>query len=244
MLIGLLRDGLWQFVGALLALIALIAMVQIYRKQKVRKQLSYDVLSNSSIMTGAEGILGQLEIKYNGEEVSELYVIEIKLVNNGNIAIKAEDIASNIAISVEEGKVLSSEVTYVKPKDLVVKIESVETNKVILAPTLINAGDEFVIKLLVDDMFGEVQVGARIADVRSIERIKGKSTVVLGLGMSVGALIFTIIGVIASQIIEISNMDYLGTMGLALALVFTVLMIIITLISFSQSIESNKSKHS
>ena len=47
----LLRDPLWQFIGALLALLAIGVSVALYLIQRRKKRLSYEIVSNSSLLT-------------------------------------------------------------------------------------------------------------------------------------------------------------------------------------------------
>ena len=65
-MLNLIRDPLWQFVGALLALAAIAVSVFLYRLQAGRKSLAYHVISDTPLFRVDEDIRGKLQIVYEG----------------------------------------------------------------------------------------------------------------------------------------------------------------------------------
>jgi hypothetical protein len=57
----LLRDGIWQFFGAVLGLIAIIVSVIIYLRQRGRKQISCEVVSKSTIVRISDEVKTKLQ---------------------------------------------------------------------------------------------------------------------------------------------------------------------------------------
>ena len=58
----LLRDPVWQFVGAVLAVLAIVASIAIYRLQKVPKRLAYEIVSRSTLLTVKEEIESKVQV--------------------------------------------------------------------------------------------------------------------------------------------------------------------------------------
>ena len=58
-MIELLRDPLWQFVGAILGFVAIGITIIIFWLQRTRKSLSYEILSNTSLLTIKEELEGK-----------------------------------------------------------------------------------------------------------------------------------------------------------------------------------------
>ena len=90
-MVELLRDPLWQFVGAIFGLVAIGIAILIFWLQRTRKSLGYEVISNTSLLTIKEELEGKLQILYEKESVNNVQLIVIKLINTGNLPIASND---------------------------------------------------------------------------------------------------------------------------------------------------------
>lgn len=124
-MIDLLRDPVWQFVGAVLAAIAIVIAVFFYYRQRKRKRLSYQILANTPVLTVDEQIRGKLKVSYEDIPVQNLKLLLLKFINTGNLPIATGDFERPLSISFDsEAKILSSEVIASSPSDLSPSISS------------------------------------------------------------------------------------------------------------------------
>lgn len=170
-MLELLRDPLWQFVGAALAVAALIASFVIYRLQRLRKGVTYDVLSRTNLLTVREELEGKLQVLYEGEPAKSLSLLVLKLWNSGNQPILATDYERPISFGTgEASRLLTADVTEAEPLGLQVDYE-ISGNKLVLKPMLLNPGDSVTLKLLVRDAGARLVPDSRIVGVKSLHRL-------------------------------------------------------------------------
>jgi hypothetical protein len=183
-----LRDPAWQFVGAVLAALAIGATVGIYWLQRQRKRLSYEVVSRNRLLTVTEEHQSKLRVTYDGEPVKDLSILVIRLVNSGNVPIAAQDFATPVIISAgDRARVFSAAITDTDPVELLAEIEK-HDEQVLLVPTLLNAGDAITLKLLVSDYGGKASVFGRIVGVKTIGNLS-KPTALLNVLAATGLLL-------------------------------------------------------
>lgn len=63
----------------------------IYFKQRQRKNISFEVLSNSSLLSVQDEIKKDVQILYKGKLVQQVNLILLRLVNSGNVPILSVD---------------------------------------------------------------------------------------------------------------------------------------------------------
>ncbi len=220
----LLRDPLWQFIGAFFALLTVAVTVLIYVLQRRKKRLSYEILSNSTLMTMREELEGRLEIRFDGEQVSNLHILEFKLFNSGNVPIASTDYERKLEFDCgDEANVLSAEVTETVPADLNATIALVD-NKIVCEPLLLNSKDSVSIKALISDYDGGLTSRARIIGVKTIKRGSPGQAASLGLMfdgalLSVGSLIVVSFTLPEFQAASDTAPDVRFIIGLAVAFV-------------------------
>ena len=186
----ILRDPLWQSVGAFLVVGATIV---IYFLRRRKKRFAYEIISSSSLLSMRDELERNLEIRYGGHEVKDVHLINLKFYNSGNVPIKSEDFERCISIDFGgESRVLSSEVMDTNPQSLEIEYDTSKST-IKLDPVLINSKDSFSIKALVSDYQNELDVDARIVGVSSIRRGPKGQRATLAI-MTFGMLL-TLIGV-------------------------------------------------
>jgi hypothetical protein len=171
-MMGLFRDPVWQFIGAVLAAIAIGIAILIYFRQRRRKRLGYQILANTPVLTVDEQIRGKIKVSYEDIPVRNLQLLLLKFSNTGNVPIATADFERPLSISFgSEAKILSSEVIASRPSDLSPSI-SATGDGIALAPLLLNPNDYFTIKALVSERQGGVSITARIIGVERVVYLK------------------------------------------------------------------------
>jgi len=166
-MLDILRDSIWQFIGAILALITIILILV----QRKRKALSYKIISNTPLVKIKEDLKGRLQVLFDEKPVENIYLIIINFINSGNLPIKSADYESPVNLNFNEDvQLLTAEVIDTKPKTLEVSAK-IEGTKVLLKPTLLNGNDSITIKVLVNQFDGNFSVGGRIIGVKEIREL-------------------------------------------------------------------------
>jgi hypothetical protein len=192
-----LRDQIWQFVGALLGLVALIVSLVIYYRQKQHKAFFYEIIANTSILSVSDEIRSHVQITYEGSPVEDVSYLLIRFSNTGNVPIVAADFDEAVTIRLlQHTHILSVEVIETTPKSLHAGVEvSQQNNTITLQPTLFNPGDSVTVKVLASQVKGRIEVTGRIVGVREIKAVTMRrsalgpnllnATVSLGLGITI-----------------------------------------------------------
>ena len=106
------RDPMWQFIGAISGIGALMVAIIAVFVQRRRKELSYEVLSNSPVLSVREEIEGKLVILFEQQPVKGVQLLEVKLMNSGNQPITSSDFEAPVALEFgERSRILTGEVT-------------------------------------------------------------------------------------------------------------------------------------
>lgn len=183
---GIFYEQIWQFVIAtVIALLAIIVSILIYLKQRQRKALSYKILTNTPLLGIEEKIKGKLQILFDDKPVEDVNLIEIIIINSGNIPILITGYEHPISLSFDEKtKILTSEVFKTNPKSLKATVK-IEDSRIIVPPVLLNSKDSIILKTLVSQFKGKISVDGRIIGVKDIREIKEAQyftcTVLIGL---------------------------------------------------------------
>ena len=148
-MVEILRDPIWQFVGALFAFIATLVSIYLFLLQSKKKSLRYDVLSFTPILTVGDALKEKIEILYEGNPVQNVHFAVVRFYNDGNIPIKESDYVLPLGIFFgEDSKILSAEIVDTTPKTLNPEF-TIKPPLVAFAPLLLNAGDTFTFRALV-----------------------------------------------------------------------------------------------
>lgn len=232
----ILRDSAWQFVGVVIAILALLITVWIYWLQKNRKRFSYEILASSELLTTSEEIHGRIEVLFDKRPVQNVRLIILRFTNDGNIPILDTDFYEPLQISFGgETKILSAEIVGCSPQSFNPKGSIHEDgHSFSVLPTLINSQDSFTIKfLLAQHARGSLKIYSRIVGISSITEGSGTTppfTRVFVLGFIVAGvslisyMVTAIIGAIKDwnkffAIATIVSVAFVMAIGLASTLV-------------------------
>ena len=195
-MLEILRDPVWQFVGAMLALLAIAVTIWAYFAQRPRKRLLVERVARVPLITvGADRIPG-LQITIDGHQIERATVVVVLVRNLGNAPLADSDFESSLTLDFEVGSVvLDAQIAGSTPEHLPVKVER-SANLVTFSKNLLNPGDTFECRILVKDSSGNYVPKARIAGVREIETSSSISMVkpivaLVGVAIAVfGALLW------------------------------------------------------
>ena len=177
----ILRDSIWGFV---IGLVVIILMIIIYKLQRRRKTLSYEIVSNTPLFNVHGEIKGRLQVIFDGKPINDkVHLVMVKIINSGNTPIKPDDYIHPISVNLgESAQILASEVYKTNPENieasikfkLIIEEDSNNPNiatmksEVILNPTLLNGGDSITLKILTTQIADDIIVDGRIVGVKKI----------------------------------------------------------------------------
>jgi len=166
----IIRDPIWQFIGAILALAAIFISIGLYLRQRRRKAMSYEIVSQTPLLSMEEEVKGKLKILFEDEPVQKVHLIVAKVINSGNLSILPTDYQRPVSFGFDnEARVLTAEVIETNPDSLEASI-GIEGKKVVFEPTLLNEKDSITLKMLVSQFDGQVTVDGRIVGVKDIRK--------------------------------------------------------------------------
>lgn len=163
-MLDLLRDGLWQSVGALLALLAILASFWIYKLQQQRKELAFGVISTRRLLTVADELSTRVTVHLDGRQVRDLHLLVFGLKNSGTVAVRPEDFERPLRIVFDSGEIVSASVSSERPYGLGTSL-TVSASTVELTPLLMNANDQVLVQILLSAPAPNYSASARVVDV-------------------------------------------------------------------------------
>ena len=159
-----LRDPVWQFVGAVLTVLSLVAMFWIYWLQRQTKELAFGLLSSRRPLAIADELSSRVTVLLDGRSVGNLHLLVFGLKNSGHRAVAPTDFERNLSIKFSDGAVISAEISAETPPNLYAQL-CVSDDKVDLQPLLLNPGDFLLIQVLVSSAKPDYVMNARVLDV-------------------------------------------------------------------------------
>jgi hypothetical protein len=206
----ILKDPVWQFIGIV---ISSILVITIYILQRKTKKLSYEVLSNSQLLTVEEELQGKVKVLYDGNEVKNVHLLTIKIINDGNQSILPTDFVRPLRISVNlSATILTKEIIDENPQKLGIEYE-LDGNTIIFTPSLLNAKDSFTLKMLVSNLDGRINFDCRINGVQDISNKQNKQTAKFLIGFFISSCFvgYGIFHLKTTQKYTLFNYEFPGT---------------------------------
>ena len=219
-----LEENFLGLVGLLVALIVGLIPVILYILDKKRKELSYEVISNTPLITNDEEVRKNIKIMFEDREIKEdVSLVLVRIVNTGNVPILPEDITEDIVIESNFNNILSADLKETSPSNLKVQIDrGIRGFGIVsISPLLLNSKDEIILKLLITEYENELVVKGRIVGVKEIIKVKEKTS---------SKLIPFLYPVIGVNILFFSNFTFFS--GLLAGNIFEIL----TVIAFGASL--------
>lgn len=142
-----LTDNAWYIASLLLTGLAIIIPILLDNK-KNRKQLSYEIGSNTQLVY-QELLKRDIKYVYQGDELQNLSFVLITIANTGNKSLTVHDFDLPIKIFLgDDALIISSELEGCYPKNLPVKFKA-EKNEILINPLLLNKNNLFTFKIFV-----------------------------------------------------------------------------------------------
>src|ERR1051325_4226343 len=116
-----LKDPGWQFIVMVFLTIIVGAATIIFPwlLTRSKKELSYRILTNASIVNIREEYQRRIEIRFLSRRVQNVHLIIFKLVNSGHKAVRPEDYAEPITFRFGgQSRILSAELTETYPPEI------------------------------------------------------------------------------------------------------------------------------
>lgn len=173
-----LSDPTTQFITSIaltvvLFVIGIAVSLVIYRKQS-RKEIAYEIVSNTSVISINAELKGRAQIIYNGKPVSDARLVILRIWNAGNLAIASNEYDVPITLSFgKDAEILDFEVLEASPHNLQVSFKQ-DGQDLVLEPVLLNGQDSIKLKILLTQFNSNISVNARIVGVKQI--IRAEST--------------------------------------------------------------------
>lgn len=148
-MLDFLRDPIWQFVGALTALLAILVSIRLFNLQRSKKSLAWDVLAAMPVMTISEKLKGRIRITFDGTHVDNVYIVLLRIRNDGNAPILISDFVEPLGLTFPKNtRILGLEVAHTIPRELKPEL-SIESDEVVFSPLLLNPKDTITLRILV-----------------------------------------------------------------------------------------------
>jgi hypothetical protein len=166
----LLRDAIWQFIGALLALVSIILAVWIYVLQRAQKRIAFGYLQYRRLLTVAEEVKSRVTVLLDGNPVHDVGMLICGIKNSGNVPIASSDFVGPIRLHIKNSTILSVSVPKQSPSNLAVTANT-EGQTIVIQPLLLNPGDYFTVQLLLTGNW-DCNIDIRAVGVSALEEAR------------------------------------------------------------------------
>jgi len=169
-----IHDPFGQFiinvaVAVVVGIVTAVVAIWIFRKQRTRKELSYQIISDAPIASVNKGLESRVTILLDGKPVKDARQVVLKIHNTGNIAVKRDDYDEPIGCLFEGSEIIGSDILSTDPEDL---INSIDKNTFIritrdsakLERFLLNPNQSITLTFLLDKVYSKLKVGVLIID--------------------------------------------------------------------------------
>lgn len=161
-------------VGVIAAAVGgIIVPVIIFVLQGQRKELTYEVGSESRIVDLQDPLLAQVEVSYGGKKLSRLVSFSIRITNSGNVPISRPDFDRHAILAFGgHATILQAQVLDQSPPNLNPIFEN-RGNHLLIAPPLLNPEDRFTIQAFVTGESNSPTLDARILGINKPNKLPG-----------------------------------------------------------------------
>lgn len=136
--------------GLVTSIIAILISRKYFKKSLIKSLTPYIQFSSSPLKRIDPLVRKQLLVKYRDQEIKELFEIQFLIANTGDKSIK--DIIKPLTIEIpQNSKILDVTLLYVNPEKRNIQIDIKNDSKIELVFPLLNGGEFFIVKLLLDN---------------------------------------------------------------------------------------------
>ncbi len=180
----ILRDPIWQFLGTIAGLLAILATYNIFFLEREVKALHIVTLASTSMVKVEQSITEDINVLYRDQPIANLSLFQIKIENAGNQAIREEDYVRPIKFTFPpQAEIVEADIVESRPPNIGMTVQW-DQNHATLSPVLLNAQDRAIVRLLVTNMpFNSdaqpFDVDARIAEVKEVHLVEAIEETIL-----------------------------------------------------------------
>ncbi len=160
----------WKwFITTGIGLLGIIVSLIIFLYSTEKKSLSYEIISSNPLISALNKNL-PIKILFDQNEITDLYISNIKITNNGTEPILPSDIVEPINIIIKNNsKILSFETVEIIPEGLNINIELLN-NRLKFKNILLNSEDSFTIQILTHSEKPIFLLNTRIIGIKKIKK--------------------------------------------------------------------------
>ncbi len=209
-ILNFFRDNIWQVILGILAIIVTITLWMIdHRRQQSRKILSYDIETDTPLVSVEKEFSDRISIAFDGRQLSAASLVILKFRNSGDLPISREDYIDPIQVDFTDRKILSVDIQEMEPKKLLSLYEiqklnarqnvSNTENSIYVPPVHFNTYKKtkikefFSLKILLEGSKGDISVLGRLNEgaIQSSRRTRKKTNfdtlwVISAVGIGIG----------------------------------------------------------
>ena len=216
--------------GFLAVIVAIAVPLIIYYLQKSKKQLSYEIISNTQLVGVENEIKDRITILYDEKKVVNVHLISIRFVNDGNQPISVDDFAMPINVKLGSGtNILTCEVLEQSPNELNASIIKME-DSVKIQPLLLNSNDNFTLNILLNDYDESLYITTRIKGIKSIGPYKKSKFTIVNLAITTHFFI-GILGMFGTRYGRENNSDFISDVGIVAFAIYMTLAVLVICIA-------------
>jgi hypothetical protein len=149
----ILSSSVWTALATLLAALAIGVSIVLYRKQRARKTLSFEMEITELVSVHSEA-RDQIKIFYGEEQVVNACLLQLQLENVGNVPITEADFEKPLGIALtQDGSPLTAEISASDPPGLEPAV-GIADHAVQVDPHLLNPRDRITLKVIARNFTG------------------------------------------------------------------------------------------
>jgi len=160
--------------------------------QRQKKAISYQIVSNTALLSVSEEIKDKFQMTYQGRIVQQPHLVIVKIFNSGNVPIKSKDYEEPLIVHFEaDPQLISIEIIESDPNDVKASFK-VENSAIVIEPKLLNKADSIRIKALTGKPCSNPNVTGRIEGVKRIMEFTGLKQIyyyfIAGIGTGISLM--------------------------------------------------------
>lgn len=204
-MIELLKEPFNQFlIASTIGIVGIFVAIILYIL-KNKKEISYHIVSQTSLLPFKEDVEGKIKVFYENVEVKKLDLLIFTVCNSGKVDIEKKDFERPLSFGFgTSAKILDLNIISKNPENLAIEYE-INNNKIFLNPTLLNHGDSYTIKILIKDNEKIFEPDCRIKGIKEIKK-KQKPDKRFALIVGLTFIISYILNIISGWIFKEENL--------------------------------------
>lgn len=188
-------------VAVLVGIVTAVVAIWVFRKQRSKKEISYQIISDAPIASISKGFEKRVTIQLDGKPVKDVRQVVIKIRNSGNAAVKRDDYDKQLKFIFEGSEIIGGDVLSTEPESLIALMEKDmfvvpyvrEQNSnigiadtAVLTSTLLNPKNSITFTILLKGAYKTLEVRGMIVDgeiVKYVDREMPVPIIVLIFGL-------------------------------------------------------------